>query len=108
MSAKQTSSDVMSQQRRRLQRLAWRYFPKKRVYTVDNGASVHVSQEKFWIFSGQWHCGLRHAFEVDAYLCVEVGLVIRLHLLFGGERSVTTALKVVEEVQEGLQEIERE
>ena len=50
MSTKQTSSDVMSQQRRRLQRLAWRYFPKKRVYTVDNGASVHVSQEKFWIF----------------------------------------------------------
>ena len=41
-------------------------------------------------------------------LCGEVGLVIRLHLLFGEVRSVTAALKVVEEVQEGLQEIERE
>ena len=40
--------------------------------------------------------------------CVEEGLVIRLHLLFGEVISVTTALKVVEEVQEGLQEIERE
>ena len=29
--------------------------------------------------------------------CEEVGLVIRLHLLFGEVRSVTTALKVVEE-----------
>ena len=33
---------------------------------------------------------------------------MRLHLLFGEVRSVTTALKVVEEVQEGLQEIEDE
>ena len=40
--------------------------------------------------------------------CGEVGLIIRLHLLFGEVRSVTTALKVEEEVQEGLQEIERE
>ena len=41
-------------------------------------------------------------------ICGEVGLVIRLHLLSGQVRSVTTALKVVEEVQEGLHEIERE
>ena len=40
--------------------------------------------------------------------CGEVGLVSRPHLLFGGVRSVTTVLKVVEEEQEGLQEIERE
>ena len=40
--------------------------------------------------------------------CEEVGLVIRLQLLFGEVRSVTTALKVVEEVQEEVQEIERE
>ena len=40
--------------------------------------------------------------------CGEVGFVSRVLLLFGGVRSVTTALKVVEEVQEGLQEIERE
>ena len=38
----------------------------------------------------------------------EVGFVSRVHLLFGGVRSVTTPLKVVEEVQEGLQEIEDE
>ena len=41
-------------------------------------------------------------------ICGEGGLIIRLHLLFGEVRSVTTALKVEEEVQEGLQEIERE
>ena len=40
--------------------------------------------------------------------CGEVGLVIRLHLLFGGVPSDTTALKVVEEEQQGLQEIEGE
>ena len=40
--------------------------------------------------------------------CGEVGLVSRPHLLFGGIRSVTTVLKVVEEEQEGLQEIEGE
>ena len=41
-------------------------------------------------------------------MCVEVGVVSRVHLLSGEVRSVTTALKVVEEVQEGLQEIEDE
>ena len=41
-------------------------------------------------------------------LCLEVGLVIGLHLLIGEVRRVSTALKVVEEVQEGLQELERE
>ena len=40
--------------------------------------------------------------------CGEVGLVKRLHLLFGEVHSVATALKVVEEVQEEVQEIERE
>ena len=44
-----------------------------------------------------------------AYMkCGEVRFVSRVHLLFGEVRSVTTTLKVVEEVQEGLQEIERE
>ena len=38
----------------------------------------------------------------------EVGVVKGVHLLSGEVRSVTTALKVVEEVQEGLQEIEDE
>ena len=40
------------------------------------------------------------------FFCEEVGFVSRVHLLSGEVRSVTTALKVVEEVQEGLQEIE--
>ena len=44
---------------------------------------------------------------VDNYFG-EVGLIIRLHLFFVEVRSVTTALKVVEEVQQGLQEIEGE
>ena len=48
------------------------------------------------------------AFCSDACWCGEVGLVTRLHLLFGEVRSVTTALKVVEEVQEEVQEIESE
>ena len=40
--------------------------------------------------------------------CEEVGFVSRVHLLSGEVRSVTTALKVVEEVQEEVQEIEDE
>ena len=40
--------------------------------------------------------------------CGEVGLVSRVHLLWGGVRSVTTVLKVVEEVQEEVQEVEDE
>ena len=35
--------------------------------------------------------------------CEEVGVVIRLHLLFGEVCSVTAALEVVEEVQEEMQ-----
>ena len=38
--------------------------------------------------------------------CEEVGFVIRPHILVGGVHIVTTVLKVVEEEQEGLQEIE--
>ena len=45
---------------------------------------------------------------VGLITCGEVGLISRLHLLLGGVRSVTTVLKVVEEEQEGLQEIEGE
>ena len=40
--------------------------------------------------------------------CEEVGFVSRVHLLSGEVRSVTAALKVVEEVQEEVQEIEDE
>ena len=40
--------------------------------------------------------------------CEEVGFVSRVHLLSGEVRSVTTALKVVEEVQEEEHEIKDE
>ena len=40
--------------------------------------------------------------------CEEVGFVSRVHLISGEVRSVTAALKVVEEVQEEVQEIEDE
>ena len=40
--------------------------------------------------------------------CEEVGVVKEVHLLSGEVRSVTTALKVVEEVQEEVQEIKDE
>ena len=40
--------------------------------------------------------------------CEEVGVVKRVHTLLGGVRSVATALKVVEEVQEEVQEVKDE
>ena len=59
---------------------------------------------------GQGLCeGLDISLHEDVVLglttCVEVGFVSRAHLFFGGVRSVTTALKVVEEVQEEMQEV---
>ena len=41
-------------------------------------------------------------------LCEEVGVVKRVHTLLGGVHRVATALKVVEEVQEEMQEVENE
>ena len=43
--------------------------------------------------------------EVGLITCEEAGFVSRVHLLSGEVRSVTNALKVVEEVQEEVQEI---
>ena len=40
--------------------------------------------------------------------CEEVGVVKEVHLLSGEVRSVTIALKVVEEVQEEVQEVKDE
>ena len=40
--------------------------------------------------------------------CGEVGVVNRVHTLFGGVHRLATALKEVEEVQEGMQEIKDE
>ena len=77
---------------------------------------IHILEEpllrELWL--GQGLCegldiSLHEVVVLGLITCVEVGLVVvRPHLLFGGIRSVTTALKVVEEVQQGLQEIEDE
>ena len=76
---------------------------------------IHILEEpllgELWL--GQGLCegvdmSLHEVVVLELTTCVEVGLVIRLHLLFGAIRSVTAALKVVEEVQEELQENERE
>ena len=45
---------------------------------------------------------------VGLITCGEVGVVKGVHLLSGEVRSVATALKVVEEVQEEVQEVEDE
>ena len=44
---------------------------------------------------------------VGLITCEGVGLVRRVHTLFGGVHRLATALKEVEEVQEEVQEIER-
>ena len=76
---------------------------------------IHILEEpllrELWL--GQGLCeGLDislHEVVVSGLItCGEAGLVSRLHLLFGGVRSVTTVLKEVEEEQQGLQEIEGE
>ena len=41
-------------------------------------------------------------------VCEEVGVVKRVHTLLGGMHRLATALKVVEEVQEEVQEIKDE
>ena len=51
----------------------------------------------------------RGCFDAQTHaICEEVGVVKGVHLLSGEVRSVTAALKVVEEVQEEVQEIEDE
>ena len=83
---------------------------------LERGVTViHILEEpllgELWV--GQGLCegldiSLHEVVVLGLMTCGEVGLVIIIHLLFGGVRSVTTALKVVEEVQQGLQEIEDE
>ena len=51
-----------------------------------------------------WAC-LGAGVRLCGWVCEEVGVVKGVHLLSGEVRSVTTALKVVEEVQEEVQEI---
>ena len=74
---------------------------------------IHILEEpllgELWL--GQGLCegldtSLHEVVVLGLITCGEVGLIMRLHLLFGGVRSVTSVLKRVEEVQQGLQEIE--
>ena len=76
---------------------------------------IHILEEpllrELWV--GQGLCegldtSLHEVVVLGLITCEEVGCVKRVHLLSCEVRSVTTALKVVEEVQEGLQEIEDE
>ena len=73
---------------------------------------IHILEEpllgELWV--GQGLCqgldiSLHEVVVFGLTICEEVGFVSRVHLLSGEVRSTTTALKVVEEVQEGLQEI---
>ena len=64
---------------------------------------------ELWGGGGQGLCvgldaSLLEVVSVGLTTCEEVGVVIRLHLLFGGVHRLATALKVVEEVQEEVQE----
>ena len=76
---------------------------------------IHILEEPLLgeLLLGQGLCegldiSLHEVVVLGLITCEEVGFVSRVHLLFGEVRSVTTALKFVEEVQEGLQEIEDE
>ena len=51
---------------------------------------------------------LLEAVDIGLITCEEVGVVKRVHTLSGGVHRLATALKVVEEVQEEVQEMEDE
>ena len=86
-----------------------------RKHLLERGVIViHILEEpllgEMWL--GQGFCegldiSLHDVVGHGLITCGEVRLVKRLRLLVGEVRSVTTALKVVGEVQAGLQEIER-
>ena len=63
-----------------------------------------------WV--GQGLCGLDvsllEVVAVGLTTCEEVGVVKRVHTLLGGVLRLATALKVVEEVQEEVQEVRDE
>ena len=76
---------------------------------------IHILEEQLLreLWLGQGLCegldiSLHEEVGLGLITCVGEGLVRRHHLLVDGVRSVTAVLKVVEEVQEGLQEIEDE
>ena len=65
------------------------------------------------LWGGQGLCvgldvSLLEVVDVGLITCEEVGVVKRVHTLFGGVHRLATALKVVEEVQEEVKEIKDE
>ena len=76
---------------------------------------IHILEEpllgELWV--GQGLCegldiSLHEVVGFGLITCEQVGVVKGVHVLSGEARSVTTALKVVEEVQEEVQEIKDE
>ena len=74
---------------------------------------IHILEEtllgELWVGQGlceELDMSLHEVVVLGLMTCEEVGFVNRVHLLSGGVRSVTTALKVEEEVREEVQEIE--
>ena len=68
---------------------------------------IHILEEpllgELWVGRGLCEgldTSLHEVVVLGLITCEEVGVVSRVHLLSGEVRSVTTALKVVEEVQE--------
>ena len=60
-----------------------------------------------WFSRCHW-CRTSHRSVSPRTRCEEVGVVKRVHLLSSEERRVATAFKVVEEVQEEVQEVKDE
>ena len=86
-----------------------KHFPERGVIVI------HILEEpllgELWL--GQGLCvgldvSLLEFVGAGLITCEGVGLVRRVHTLFGGVHRLATALKEVEEVQEEVQEIERE
>ena len=85
-------------------------------HLLDRGVIVvHILEEpllgELWV--GQGLCegldrSLHEVVVLGFITCEEVGFITRVYLLSGEVRSVTTALEVVEEMQEEMQEIEDE
>ena len=76
---------------------------------------IHILEEpwlgELWVRQGLCEgldISLHEVVVLGLITCEEVGVVKGVHLLSADVRSVTAALKVVEEVQEEVQEIEDE
>ena len=76
---------------------------------------IHILEEPLLgeLWMGQGLCegldvSLLEVAGVGLITCEEVGVVKRVHILLGGVHRLATALKVVEEVREEVQEIKDE